>query len=310
LSHLNEARKVAELLHLDATLKAHDGDIDGALTSALAALNAGRAIGDEPLVVSQLFRLVCLNRALLGIERALGQGAASASVLKDVQQALEEEAETPLLLIALRGERASLHQTLLEFKEGKFDRRAWGLRNPAFMPDGVMNLVDANKASDTHPATIRYLNELVEIAKRPAEEQRPAFAGMARPNLDYPTLLMIFSNGDPVKPVPTFHTSLARLRCASVALAVERFRVAEGRWPTTLNELTPAWLKSVPLDPMDGAPLRYIASADGVVIYSVSLDETDNQGNLSRSNSPPVDRDVGFRLWDPERRRQTTSETP
>src|SRR5206468_3978266 len=70
----------------------------------------------------------------------------------------------------------------------------------------------------------------------------------------------------------------AWLRAAAVALAVERFRQRQGRWPADLNELLPALLPRVPNDPFDGNPIRYRQLSDGVVIYSIGSDGLDNGG--------------------------------
>jgi hypothetical protein len=94
------------------------------------------------------------------------------------------------------------------------------------------------------------------------------------------------------------------LRCAVAALAVERYRLARGAWPPDLAAVVPAFLKEVPLDPYDGRPLRYRRGADGVVVYSLGPDGADDQGALDRSSKPPDGSDVGFQLWDVEKRRR------
>jgi hypothetical protein len=69
---------------------------------------------------------------------------------------------------------------------------------------------------------------------------------------------------------------------AGVALAVERYRLAHGKWPQSLQKLTPAFLTKVPDDPFGGGPLHYRRLGDGVVIYSVGPDKEDNGGTLAR----------------------------
>ena len=71
---------------------------------------------------------------------------------------------------------------------------------------------------------------------------------------------------------------LAKLQCARTALAVERYRLANGRLPDTLQELVPDFLASAPHDPFDGQQLRYRRLASGYVVYSIGQDLTDNQG--------------------------------
>ena len=63
---------------------------------------------------------------------------------------------------------------------------------------------------------------------------------------------------------------------ALAALAAERFRLAHKRWPKDLQELCPAYLEEVPIDPFDGKPLKLAHRDDGIVIYSVDKDGKDD----------------------------------
>ena len=73
-------------------------------------------------------------------------------------------------------------------------------------------------------------------------------------------------------------STLASLELAATALAVERFRIKTGYLPAALGELTPEFLDSVPVDPFDGAPLRYRVLSKGYVLYSVDADGRDDGG--------------------------------
>ena len=96
----------------------------------------------------------------------------------------------------------------------------------------------------------------------------------------------------------------ATVRCMVVLLAVERYRLAHGRWPDALAELTPAYLEEPLLDPYTGKPISYKRLDDGVLVYSVGPDETDDGGLLDRQNRIRVGTDLGYRLWDVSHRRQ------
>src|SRR5205085_10642424 len=91
-------------------------------------------------------------------------------------------------------------------------------------------------------------------------------------------------------------------RSAAAALAAEQFRQARGRWPTTLDELVPEYLAAVPRDPCDLRPLRLARRPDGIVIYGVGRNGTDDGGDVG--GGPSKARDVGLRLWDVAQRRQ------
>src|SRR5438132_1467056 len=58
----------------------------------------------------------------------------------------------------------------------------------------------------------------------------------------------------------------AQMRSTIAALAAERYRLADGRWPESLAGLVPKYLSEVPKDPYDGAPLRLRRLGDGVVV--------------------------------------------
>jgi hypothetical protein len=66
------------------------------------------------------------------------------------------------------------------------------------------------------------------------------------------------------------------------ALAVTRFQVRHGRFPSNLKELVPEFLAADPYDPMSGKVLGYRLKPDGsFVLYSVGEDGIDNGGDAS-----------------------------
>jgi len=65
---------------------------------------------------------------------------------------------------------------------------------------------------------------------------------------------------------------------AQTALAVERYRLAEGHLPESLENLVPTYMEVMPKDPFDGWRLRYFSRENGFVVYSVGNDLTDNGG--------------------------------
>ena len=92
---------------------------------------------------------------------------------------------------------------------------------------------------------------------------------------------------------------LAHLRATQTALVVERYRLAEGRLPQSLDNLVPAYMEAVPTDPFDGRSLRYRRLETGFVVYSVGEDLGDNGGaeRGSRKRGPngkPLPWDVTF----------------
>jgi len=73
----------------------------------------------------------------------------------------------------------------------------------------------------------------------------------------------------------------ARRRLIITAIALERYYLAHGSYPASLQDLVPAFLTSAALDFMDGKPLRYHRTSDGhFLLYSVGLDCVDDGGQL------------------------------
>ena len=97
------------------------------------------------------------------------------------------------------------------------------------------------------------------------------------------------------------------MRCGVAAVAVERYRLANGHWPDRLDDLVPAYLSKIAIDPFDGQPLRFRRLKDGVIIYTVGEDQKDDGGQRIRIKAGAPDADVGFQLWDADCRRQSAA---
>lgn len=66
---------------------------------------------------------------------------------------------------------------------------------------------------------------------------------------------------------------------ARTAIALERYRLAHGKFPESLDALTPQFIAKVPHDVIGGQPLKYRREAkDRFVLYSVGWNERDDGG--------------------------------
>jgi hypothetical protein len=158
------------------------------------------------------------------------------------------------------------------------------------------------RAIRIHARYLRAMNEAVEIAKLPLEEQVPRYRAWRK---EYGHVENV---GDGLTAGPTEFPLLrghASLRRAQVALAAERYRRQHGNWPQSLAALVPQYLPAVPLDPFDGKPLRYRRTDHGAVICSVGENGCDAPS--PEANAP---RDVVFRLWNVDQRRQPSKPPP
>jgi hypothetical protein len=302
--HSEHARPVANLLILDAMERGQEGDADGAVASSRACLSASRSIGDEPFAISMLIRHAIRADALRALERALAQGEPGAAVLLEYQTALEEDVRDNPLANAIQGERAGMDQLMREIAEGRTNPRVILGRGPtgnATIDDFYFRGIAAPTL--TRAVLLEYYNDVLEIARRPAHE-RPELLKQKTPKAaQLPRLAKsLMPSMDKLMEVDV--RQLAFVRAAIAALAVERYRIDTGQYPEQLEAITPKYLATAPLDPYDGRPLRYKRLADGVVIYSIGQDGTDDGGFMDRKAPKAPHADVGFRLWDVKARRQ------
>jgi len=73
---------------------------------------------------------------------------------------------------------------------------------------------------------------------------------------------------------------------ARISCRLERYRLAQGTYPSSLAALVPAYGAELPHDVMNGEPYRYKLNGDGTyLLYSVGWDQKDGGGQLG-SKSP------------------------
>jgi hypothetical protein len=169
--------------------------------------------------------------------------------------------------------------------------------------DGEGALADCQGIDKNRAALLKLENQLVEVAKLPVEQQVQKIKQLQRLPPDLPVLARLMF-APVVKACDATFRIQAELRCAIVLLAVERYRRTHGRWPASAQDLVPEYLAGVPTDPFDGKPIRMKAVRDGLIIYSIGLDEEDNNGNLDSGQSyTNKGTDLGSRLWNVDQRR-------
>ena len=78
----------------------------------------------------------------------------------------------------------------------------------------------------------------------------------------------------------------ASVDLARTAIALERYRLAHGEFPETLDALAPQFIAKMPHDVIGGQPLKYRRTADGqFVLYSIGWNETDDGGVVVNQKS-------------------------
>jgi hypothetical protein len=84
-------------------------------------------------------------------------------------------------------------------------------------------------------------------------------------------------------------TTETQRRIVVTAIALKRFERRHGRIPAGLSELTPQFLKALPIDPMDGHPLRFRSTGGrSYLLYSVGIDGKDDGGDARPVKASPT----------------------
>ena len=94
------------------------------------------------------------------------------------------------------------------------------------------------------------------------------------------------------KALQTSAANQTLLNQARIACALERFRLAQGHYPESLDAVTPGFIEKLPHDLIGGQPLKYRLNPDGgYLLYSIGWDEKDSSGVAGNS------RDEGDWVW-------------
>lgn len=310
LPHAQQVREVAYLLNFDAAHLAEQGDVNGALRSSRAGLAAARSIGDEPLLISLLVRLACVGVASNSAVRAINQGEASDAELAAVIAFWQKEDRENLLLQAMRGERAGIHEAATQLQNGKLTLAQLGGGGGSPYVDRLMLLGRSTWLKHEHAALLKMMTQYVEAAELPLHEQMDQMDALEQQLKGSPGGLMQMLLPAMTKVAQAAQRNQATVRNLMVVAAAERYRKANGKWPGSITDLVPAYLPEVPLDPYDGQPIRLRRTEYGLVVYCLGPDRKDDQGHVTPKILLTPGSDWGYRLWDVDKRRQPAPPLP
>jgi len=310
VTYSQDARYVVYLLQSATLQQAQEGDMKGALRSTQAIVNIGWSVGDEPPPNLALTHFYCRGFAARCLQRVLSQGEPSPAALADLQRLLEEEEAVNLLLCYMRGKRAWLDHRIVNVQNGNAKVAdllnsvdlSVGIRDPEAVEVALMTY-SAGGLKSQCAAVLRYMTQFVESAKLAPEEQVQRNKQLEAEAGNHGLLVRALVPRE-IRTAESNQRSVALLRCAIAALAVERYRRAHNSWPAVLDALVAeGLLKRAPTDPYDGAALRYRNHDDRVVIYSIAMDMEDNGGTYPGKAGWTKGTDICFTLWNVAQRR-------
>ena len=286
LDHAQSSRRCASVLVYDSELRAAERDGAGAILSATALFNLARYHADEPTIISQVVRIANRQLALAALERALTCANVSDESLTAIQQILETDGSAAIFRTALRGDRAMMHAMIVNVGKGE---TAWG-----------QQFAGVKITDSEHVQYLRHINAMIDLADKPVEKNQEAWQTLANEIASAP------SNVQQILPKPPQMRDVngratATIRAATIAVAAERYRRAKGDWPTELKQLTPTYLKILPIDPFSGGSFKFARQPNGITAYTPGPAPDQNGAFGSIGFSPEACQ--GFRLIDANLRR-------
>lgn len=291
LPHLASLKAATLTLELRTSAELQAGQAAAAFADAKLMIYLAGAVRTEPFLISQLVRMAQVDIALQPVYEGLAAHQWSDAQLADLDSELGK-------VDFVADYRTVMHAELaFSIREMEYMRRARNFAALDYNIDGqtqqppafalISELVPAGffYQSERQLARLQleYILPMVDVDKRIISPGLVRQYGLAATN-DFNSrgltgVLPRMSLPSLVNCTEKFARAQARVDLARTAVALERYRLAHGEYPATLDSLTPQFLTAVPHDIVNGQQLHYRLTSDGqFVLYSVGWNETDDGG--------------------------------
>jgi hypothetical protein len=314
LPHLARMKATALYLslHADAALKA--GDRAMALEDLHLLFRLLESNRSEPTLISHLVRIAVLQIGLQPVWEGLADRQWTEADLIVIEGELGKLDFLADYGLAMRGERACCNLWGVDYirKAGTSGLDSlFGPSTPSesgglekLIGSALLRLVpagwfDQNKLSLCRLHE-RYLLPVVDLQQRvvlPARVQQSQSAVdklRPRPYDAFSRTFLPAVAGCAEK----FARAQTSVDLARLACALERYRLANGQFPESLEALAPKFIERLPHDVINGQPLKYHRADDGrFVLYSVGWNETDDGGKVELTKSGNADVKKGDWVW-------------
>lgn len=271
-------RRLGQLLSLRAHSRAPGGDLRASLDDALKLLRFGHMVqGAQGNLLTYLVGGTLKSMALDQVRRSIAAPNASAGMLQPLVALLESSRpQIASFRDCLRAEYAYMSSTIDAPKQAS-------LRNDSMLS---RYLYQKNATKKLYADRYRQIAESwgnpcsrLEPDPDPAAEKHQLLAAFWEPNIAGRT---IFAIGQPsMKGALIGKCRLqSDLSATQVLVALRLYKTKRGELPASLEALVPDFLPSIPIDDLDGKPLRYSPQAG--IVYSVGDNMIDDGGDREK----------------------------
>jgi hypothetical protein len=300
IPHLAVLKSLSNVLRLQTVALLAENRPEEALANILLNFRFAESIKPEPLLISQLVRIAILQITADAVWEGLSTGRWNDQQLAQLQAAFSSMELLPDYRSAMRGERAFSNDVFDKMRAGhKFTSKELGL--PRYAPSAFFyhNQVVINRIHQKYSFGMvdaekrRVYVDRAKLAEDPPEVHRRhpyhIMAGMLFPAL--------------AKAGGRFALGQTAVDEAALACALERYRLAHGQYPQSLENLKPQFVREIPADVITGERLHYSrVDGDRFVLYSVGWNEKDDAG-VPAPRSGGATAKTGDWVWTPAPRR-------
>jgi len=267
LNHILQLMALSDLLGARSTAELALGDTTTSAKDIQTLLRLSTVVRDEPILICSMVGQSLLKSAIDPLSQGIEQHRWSEEELKGFQESpLRIDLLEPLLL-ALHGERACVDEnTDLDLPEimGQGSHSSWIMicgwfvfqeHQKAFYDQWIQDFIDAIKRHDKEGVNKSTLPEKVD-----GVEESKDLTGEHK---ILKTIVARMADGGIRAAIHKTVENQTFVSQTLIACALERYRLAHGAYPASLDVLVPEYLAAIPKEPTTGQPMHYRLLADG-----------------------------------------------
>jgi tetratricopeptide (TPR) repeat protein len=323
LPHLTALRTCSQTLQLRCLAELQNGQPEKAIADVKLALQLADKIHTEPFLISHLVRIRMVNLTLQPIYEGLAEHKWSDAQLVELDAELAKLDFLADYKLSMRGEmgcqggeadRLRRHPEQLEGLNGMNDGEG-GVINQLLPGKLVVHLIPTGWFYQNQLRCARvmvdYYLPVADVNRgtvSPAEFRRGNAALFAETKTATPFNMLERLMLPALGVVRKFACGQESVDLARVAIALERYRLAHGEYPKSLDVLAPQFIAKLPHDVINDQPLHYHRTSDPssqrsdaasgqFVLYSVGWNETDDGGVVSLTKKGYLDISTGDWVW-------------
>jgi hypothetical protein len=310
LPHLAAIKQASQVLQMRALAELQRDQSDKALADIKLIFRLVDSVRTEPFIISHLVRDAVVQIALQPVYEGLANRQWSDAQLAELDSEMAKLDFLADFNFSVSGERAAQVKIVawLEHNPGNFQVLGSDADNNGSRASFFSPLYFAPKGwfyqNDIALAHVDQMwKGVVDDAQQTVSPKAVSLASskvarVMRHRGPYNLLTAILA---PQLSGYALRTAFAQnsVNMARVAMALERFRLANGEFPGSLDALAPKYLQEIPHDVINGEPLHYNRTSDGqFVLYSVGWNERDDGGKVAnRKQGGAIDKNMGDWVW-------------